>query len=181
MTSSACCGVRGASEETERAAHLGKGKWREVGSMLEEEVSGGVEVVPEVLEGLFHPGIAGVVVPGAFDIGFDLLEFGTDEEVAPISIGDRVDLIVVDVVDHEVLVSDTEPVTIIPVREKAPEVGMWVTFLRDEGSSQEGVDGLLGEGGEVGPDASGGGGEPILDIGSVGVDVVALSFDGFHV
>ena len=171
--------MRGLSDKTDKAAHLGK--WREVGSMLEEEVPGGVEVVPEVLEGLFHPGIAGVVVPGAFDIGFDLLEFGTDEEVAPISIGDRVDLIVVDVVDHEVLVSDTEPVTIIPVREEIPEAGMRVILLSDEGGSQEGMDDVLMEGRDEGPDGSMGGSEPILDIGPMGTDVVAVSFDGFHV
>lgn len=39
MTSSAWCGVRGASEETERAAHLGK--WWDVRSMLEVHARGG--------------------------------------------------------------------------------------------------------------------------------------------
>jgi hypothetical protein len=146
----------------------------------EEEVSGGVEVVPEVLEGLFHPGVHIGVVP--FDIGFNLLEFGGNEVVVPISIGDGVDLIVVDVVDHNILVSDTEPVAIVTVHGKEiPEGDSRVTFLGDEGSSQEGMDGIRGEGGEDGPDRIGGGSAPILKIGSMGVDVVAVSFDGFHV
>jgi hypothetical protein len=171
----------GASEETERAAHLGKEKWWDVGSMLEEDVTGDVEIVVEVIEGLFHPRVhLGVVPP--FGKGFDLFEFGRDEVVVPISIGDRVDLLVIYVVDYKVLVPDAKPVTIVTVHgEEIPEAGMRVILLSDEGGCQEGMNSVLVEGCDDGPNVEPTWGPPILDIGPVGVDVVAVSFDGFHV
>lgn len=147
----------------------------------EEYVTGDVEVVVEVIEGLFHPRVhLGVVPP--FGKGFDLLEFSGDEVVVSIPIGDGVDLLVVDVVDYKVLVPDAKPVAIVTVHgEEIPEAGMRVILLSDEGGSQEGMDDVLMEWRDEGPDGSMGGSEPILDIGPMGVDVVAVSFDGFHV
>ncbi len=182
MTSSACCGVRGASEETERAAHLGKEKWWDVGSMLEEDVTGDVDIVLKVLEGLFHPRVHIGVPSPLVGKDFDFLELGGDEVVVPIPIGDRVDLLVVDVVDYHVLVPNAEPVTIVSVHgEEVPEadMGAWI-LLSDEGGSQEGMNGVLVEGCDDGPDVEPIWGTPILDIGPMGVDVVAVSFDGFH-